>query len=443
MNFNKTHENNMHHSCVQEVTNFINEKLENQNVPVEFPEEVLNLSQRDFLEDDSHVRKDYRSLSCLTIDCDDTQDMDDACSLVKTKRGYQLGVHIADVASFVKLGSVLDETARFRGSSIYLTGKTIPMLPSLLSDDLCSLNANEDRRAVSAFIDLSQDGEVEGYRIERTLIRSALKGSYSEVNSLVGQTAAPSVQAKYEPVLEMITMMAKVAGILRIKRMKEGARFYNTATSKIVLEDGRIKLTRNERGVAEKTIEEFMVVFNTIIAEYLDEHNLPSIYRYQDREGVLAGYKESSRKHASLGLDRYVHASSPIRRLADLRTMQCLSDHLEGISNEELHCRYDDVMANDSIIAEKRFRRARELQISCVKFCQKVYFNSHADEFFKGRIVGLDYRGWPLIEIPELGVRVKANKNIVKYQGGTVAFKVSPSSQKNELFAAAVHRVAA
>lgn len=187
-----------------------------------FPFSLRNLKQSDFV-DSGCKRVDLRSLPCLTIDCQSSKDLDDAVSLSLEDGIYHLGVHIADVAEYVRFGSQIDMEAMKRGTSIYLPDRTINMLPPILSEDLCSLNPDSDRKTLSFLLDINAEGQVISFRMAKSLIRSRVKGVYSEVDAILDGYASDLIRNKYLSVCGMLRRMSELAEILRRKRIEIGA----------------------------------------------------------------------------------------------------------------------------------------------------------------------------------------------------------------------------
>lgn len=427
-------------SSAEQLREFTDKQLRDNGVPVEFPDQIGRLREGDFATDDSSNRVDLRNLTCITIDCDDTQDMDDACSLEETPSGFRLGIHIADVASYVTPGSPLDDEAMNRGTSIYLPDRTIPMLPSVLSNNLCSLNPNEDRRAISVLIDLDCAGDVKGYAICKSLIRSSLKGSYSEANDVLDGSASPTIAQKYSLVAPMLRNMAVLAGSLRIQRIKRGADVCDDGRPKIIIDSDSIELERVGRGIAEKAIEEFMVLCNRLVGDYLELNGLPGIYRTQARQGDLAEYEPAAKRHASLGISGYVHFTSPIRRMPDLKIHQCLTMHLEGASPDEIMAVLGESIGEDSEVAVKRSRRAKNIEHACRKLCYSLYFEDHPGCSYTGRVVGADRSGNALLEVDDLRISVLAPRGRKLIEGYAYSFMVSVRGLKRVTQAYAVRR---
>ena len=191
-------------SCAQAI-------LSTHGAPEEFPAEALReakkISEGGVQEFSLNNREDLRGLPIFTIDSAESKDLDDAVSVSRTEKGYLLGVHIADVSHYVKANSELDKEAMRRGTSIYYADKVIPMLPKELSNGICSLNPDEDRLALTAFTELDKEGNILGYRFCKSVIRSRVKGVYSEINAILAGTADSSLAEKYSAVAEELPLM--------------------------------------------------------------------------------------------------------------------------------------------------------------------------------------------------------------------------------------------
>ena len=188
----------------------------------EFPPEVLKeakkIEEGGIQEFNFNNREDFRSLPVFTIDSSESKDLDDAVSVQKTDKGYVLGVHIADVSHYVKGNSETDKEALRRGTSIYYADKVIPMLPKELSNGICSLNPDENRLTLSAVIDLSETGEIISYRFCKSVIKSRVKGVYSEINSILDGSAENEILEKYSEVINEIPVMNELSDLLLKKR---------------------------------------------------------------------------------------------------------------------------------------------------------------------------------------------------------------------------------
>ncbi len=323
-------------------------------------------------------RTDRREQVIFTIDGEGAKDLDDAISLRKLASGvFQLGVHIADVSHYVRERTALDRAAMSRGTSVYFTDKVVPMLPEAISNGICSLNAEEDKYTLSAVINISGDGELISVRLEPSVIRSRVRGVYSEVNGIFEGTASPQIKKKYKAVLPMLHKMRELYEILKARSRARGALELDLpeATVELGALGEPVDIVRRERGVAEMMIEEFMLAANEAVARLLSEKGIPCVYRIHEpppeeklaefltyaknlglditglssrgvspadfsrllreaeEKGIFAPvsytmlrsmskarYSEERHAHFGLGRAYYCHFTSPIRRLSDLAT---------------------------------------------------------------------------------------------------------------------------
>lgn len=408
------------------VARFTNDQLAHQSVPEAFLAPFT-------LSEESGKRLDLRDRRCFTIDCDDTKDMDDAISLERTQDGYLLGVYIADVSAYITPGSPMDQEALYRGTSLYLPDRTIPMLPEVLSNGLCSLNPGEDRKVVAIQMHLDHEANVLKYQIGKAWIRSWIKGSYSEVNQILTGTASVRLMDKYAAILDDLKGLAAVTRILRGRRIANGASVSKNDVTKVVFTSKGLDLRVVKHGVAEELIEEAMVLANQTVADYFAEHDIPAPYRIQEVKKTMASYNISISRHAELGLKRYLHFTSPIRRVADLKAHQMLTAYLNGASSEELHERYDGEMAEAAEIATKRSRRANAIQLACTRFCYGQYFLEQP-KVYRGHVTGYDRQNHPIINIDPVQVRALGAAAIRTYVGQAVKMLVGMDS-KNRLVA--------
>lgn len=353
-----------------------------------------------------------RSEVIFTIDGIGAKDLDDAVSLRRMKGGFwQLGVHIADVSHYVRERTHLDRAAMARGTSVYFTDKVVPMLPPSLSNGACSLNPGEEKYTLSAIIDLTPQGEIRGVRIEPSIIKSRVRGVYSEVNEIFSGTAAAQIKAKYRSVIPSLMRMRELYLVLKEKSEKRGALELESAEAEIVLgEDGMpIDIVKRERGDAEKLIEQFMITANEAVAKYLSDKEIPCVYRIHENpppekladflnyvhnlgfdtrsisfenstpkdfssllseaqeRGLIrpvsytmlrsmskARYSELRKDHFGLGLKYYCHFTSPIRRLSDLATHRIIHSVLLNQKRREPYAKYAKRAAAAATDAELR-----------------------------------------------------------------------------------------
>ncbi len=254
-------------------------------IPEDFSEKVLNQAQRvaaAVSEGDCAGRRDLRSLYMVTIDGEDAKDLDDAVSLTAENGVWRLGVHIADVANYVQENSALDWAAKERGTSVYLADRVIPMLPRTLSNGICSLNAGEDRLALSCLMDIDEKGNIGSYEIVESVICVNRRMSYSEVQKVLdGDETAREGCMEAVPMLEE---MARLSQALRKKRRERGAVDFDFPESKIRLdaEGNPVEIVPYERNDATKLIENFMLAANETVAQHFYWLELPFLYRVHD-----------------------------------------------------------------------------------------------------------------------------------------------------------------
>ncbi len=349
------------------------------DIITEFTPDQLEQAERVAAEPISYEgREDLTGDVIFTIDGEGAKDLDDAISLRRLpKGGWRLGVHIADVSHYVTERTALDRCVMQRGTSVYFTDKVVPMLPTSLSNGACSLNADEDKYAISAFITLDPDGNISGLKLTPSVIRSRVRGVYSEVNQLLSGKSTPVIKKKYTSVLPTLIKMRELYEILVKKSDARGYIDFDADEAVITLaEDGSpIGIERRERGISERIIEQFMLTANEAVATYLHDRAIPCVYRIHEpplpdhfegflsyleslgfdirrlkkheptsadladilsiaeKKGLLepvsytmlramskAKYSEERVAHFGLGIESYCHFTSPIRRLSDLAT---------------------------------------------------------------------------------------------------------------------------
>ena len=394
-------------------------------------------------------REDLRNWPIFTIDGEDAKDLDDAVSLKKTAGGWLLGVHIADVSYYVVPGTPLDKEALARGTSVYFADRVIPMLPAQLSNEACSLNAGEDKRAFSALITLDENGTVTDCRLTKSVICSCVRGVYSEVNALFDGTASQAVIEKYRPVVEQLTAMRGLVAHMREVAARRGVMQLASVESRIALnEKGEaVAIVPRAAGEAEGLIEQLMITANTAVAALARREKLPFVYRIHETpnterlgqlfdlarakslpvplsaEGVSqqqlqtlltaagetpyvrlisdlllrcmakARYDAEPVGHYGLALADYCHFTSPIRRYPDLMIHRILSRWLRGDTPEQLHRRLDGVVrevAWQSSVEEQRAMMAERACESCYK---AEYMRRFLGEEFPGMIVSVTGTG--------------------------------------------------
>jgi len=256
-------------------------------LPEEFPAPVIASSEKISLhisEEEYSKRRDLRDMPMVTIDGEDAKDLDDAVTLEVLSNGnYYLGVHIADVGYYVQEGSVLDKEALARGTSVYLVDRVIPMLPPRLSNGICSLNAGEDRLAMSCFMEINDKGEVVDHQITQSVIRVKERMTYTNVQ-LILEEKTPELMERYVSFIDIFQKMKELCLILQKKRLRRGAIDFNFPESKVVLDErGKpLKIIKRARNIAEMIIEEFMIAANETVSGHYNWLETPFLYRIHE-----------------------------------------------------------------------------------------------------------------------------------------------------------------
>lgn len=394
-------------------------------IPIEFTPKLAQATAADLDIEVCPNRRDLRDTLCFTIDGEDTQDIDDAVGLRCTDDGYELSVHIADVAMYVGFDSELDAIALERGTSIYLPHQTIPMLPAVLSDNLCSLQPGQDRNALSLIISLDKQGEVKDYELTKSLIRSRVKGTYEEVNALLEGRGDLSAKAKYADVIDTLIAMREVAEKLHTARTQK--RIYRThyREPQFRIDGWEIELASKQTDAAEVIIEEFMILANRLVAEYCKKNRLPIIYRTQEEIGDTAIYELAAHHHAELDLEHYAHFTSPIRRLADLKLHQILTAHLLGIESETLWQDYGEHLQYAAQRATRCENRFEQIARSCKAFCIGAFLAPLQSNEFAATVVGHDQRDHPLFLLDNYQLCITGKTGLLAYEGQHVILKLA------------------
>ena len=264
------------------------------HLPHRFPDEVLEEAQDALAiisSREQHRRRDFRSLPIVTIDGETARDFDDAVYVRTLGNGnFELQVHIADVAHYVTPGSTLDREARLRGTSVYFPDRAVPMLPLELSTDICSLRPQVDRLVQSCIMEIDHRGEVVGYEVCEGVIRSAERMTYTAVNAVLEGDAA--VRQRYAPLVQGFELMRDLALILNGKRERRGSIDFDLPEPMIEFDEfGLMKsITRSERNIAHRLIEEFMLAANESVAQYLESKRIASIYRIHEKPDAKRVY---------------------------------------------------------------------------------------------------------------------------------------------------------
>lgn len=427
------------------------------DLPMEFPAKVLKQAEtvsNEVSEADMAGRMDLRSWQTVTIDGEDAKDLDDAITITKEGDKYQLGVHIADVTNYVQEHSALDVEALNRGTSVYLVDRVIPMLPHKLSNGICSLNAGENRLALSCIMTIDEKGNVVDHTIAETVIKVDRRMSYNSVKKILEENDEAE-RAEYEELVPMFELMQELAGILRKKRMKRGSIDFDFPETKILLDaNGKpVEIMPYDRNVATKIIEDFMLIANETVAQDYFWQELPFVYRTHDNpdsekiqklatfinnfgysihigqdeihpkelqkllmkiegtpEEVLisrltlrsmkqAKYTTVSTGHFGLATHYYCHFTSPIRRYPDLQIHRIIKDNLRGRMNEKKILHYEKILDEVASRSSKLERRADEAERETDKLKKVEYMSEHIGEIFEGVISGVTEWGF-YVELP-------------------------------------------
>ena len=428
--------------------------LYGRDVRQEFPPEVLKEAEAydnaviDPVE--AAKRMDLRGIPIFTIDSAETKDIDDAISLMRLNDGgFELGVHIADVSHYVRPDTALDKEAFERATSIYYADKVIPMLPTQLSNGICSLNEGEDRLAFSCLMDLDEKGNVRRYNFVKTVICSRVKGVYKEINQLLEESADDALKSKYSAVLAQLPVMKELYEKRLVLRKERGGMDIGTEEAKLVLDEkGRcVDIVKRERGVSECMIEEFMLLANQCAANAGRVHKVPFVYRVHEapdaermeklsatllacglnakfknpiptqlelsalldetrdtpiqipvHTGILrsmqkALYAPQPLGHYGLVLADYAHFTSPIRRYPDLAIHRILTDMLTGEPQTRLVKDYNEFAAHASEQSSRKEVDAVRIERDVEDLYKAEYMHGHLGEVYEGTIAGVTPRG--------------------------------------------------
>ncbi len=436
-------------------------------------------------EEDWKGRLDLRDTQILTIDGPDAKDFDDAISLSRESSvRYRLGIHIADVSHYVQEGTPLDAEAQERATSVYLPDRVLPMLPHSLSDGLCSLREGVPRLALSAFLDYNLEGKLLGTEFASTLIQSARRGTYEEIQQVLDGTAAPAVRSKYDKLRPMLEDMLRLSRLIRAGRRDQGSMDFDLPEVRAIMgPDGLVQDVRKlEHLETHRLIEDFMVAANEAVATYLTQKGIPALYRIHEppqpsdfedltaflkayrvpfkpselgtplglsallesvkgkplaplitmlalRSMKLAVYSTRNLGHFGLALRSYCHFTSPIRRYPDLVVHRAMKKSFQARDAASKTSTYDRLAAHCS----ERERAAEKAEREGQKVMQLRFMQDKVGKEYSGPVrhmtaygvyVELEPYGLegfiPLENIAEEGLRYDPESLTLKGNRGTV-----------------------
>ena len=388
-------------------------------------------------------RLDLRDALIITVDGEDTRDIDDAISIEKKDGKYFLGVHIADVSSYVMRGSLLDGEAFQRGTSVYFPDRVLPMLPPALSNGICSLNEGVERLTLSCLMTVDQNGRVLQKRIAPSVIVSKHRMTYTDVTKIY-ENDARTVE-KYPDLVDFVNTAIELTNILKTAREKRGGVALDIKEAKILYEDGKISIPDYDRSVSHEMIEQFMVLANESVATIMTEMGMPFVYRIHEqpspekadefktflreigihakfdpenvtpadysalleslegspvyslvnrimlRSMMKARYAPENKGHFGLASDCYCHFTSPIRRYPDLCIHRIIKDALTD--KESARKRHERFVSEASIRSSACEKNAQEAERDVDALYIVKYMNDKIGEEYDATISGITAYG--------------------------------------------------
>ena len=396
-------------------------------------------------EKDLRDRTDFRPVVTVTIDGEHARDFDDAITLEQLTNGhYWLGVHIADVAHYVQEGSTLDEEAYDRGTSVYFPDRAVHMFPSELSTGLCSLNPHVDRLVQSCLMEVDRKGTVVRYELHDGVIHSNARMTYTEVNAILTDRDPETIE-RYKELVPLFETMHELFEILNKRRHRRGSIDFDLKQPEVVLDDaGMVEaIIAAERNVAHRLIEEFMLLANETVAQHLDDHEVPTLYRIHEHPDPLkveefeefvttlgyslgappndvkprhfqklvekmrgtpeekpiaflmlrtmqkARYDPQNLGHFGLAAKSYTHFTSPIRRYPDLIVHRTLREARHGVMNEDRKDELVDDLPEIARHTSERERRADDAERELVQWKKVRFMADKVGDEFDGYITGV------------------------------------------------------
>ncbi|MFA5911127.1 MAG: ribonuclease R [Vicinamibacterales bacterium] len=422
--------------------------LRKHNIPDEHGAEAVAEAKRiggAVRDKDLAGRTDFRDRTVVTIDGEHARDFDDAISIERLPNGhYWLGVHIADVAHYVRDGSALDGEAYQRSTSVYFPERAIHMFPSELSTGLCSLNPHVDRLVQSCLMEVTGNGEVVRHEMHDGIIRSDARMTYTAVNAILTDRD-PAVIAKYQPLVPMFELMRGLFEILNGRRRRRGSVDFDLPEAQVVLdEDGFIAdIIASERNVAHRLIEEFMLLANETVAGHLESHGMPALFRIHEKPDPLkvlqfeefvsafgfslgaseghvtpmhfqklvdkirgnpaerpiaflmlrtmqkARYDPANVGHFGLAAETYTHFTSPIRRYPDLVVHRLLRELRHTKVNDERRAELEEDLPEVGRHTSEMEKRAAEAEREILQWKKVRFMADKVGDVFDGYITGV------------------------------------------------------
>ena len=422
--------------------------LRKYGIVADHPEEAIEEARRlgtAVKERDLRARTDFRNELTVTIDGEHARDFDDAITLERLPNGnYWLGVHIADVAHYVPEGSALDEAAYERATSVYFPERAVHMFPAELATGLCSLNPNVDRLVQSCLMEIDRKGTVVRYELHDGVIHSDARMTYTDVNAILTEPDPEAVE-RHQTLVPLFERMRELFDTLNKRRRRRGSIDFDLKEPELILDDqGMVEaITALERNVAHRIIEEFMLVANETVAQHLQDHNAPSLFRVHEEPDPLkvdefedfittlgytlnapsdavkprhfqrlvekmhgtpeekpivflmlrtmqkARYDPQNLGHFGLAADSYTHFTSPIRRYPDLVVHRTLREARHGALAEERREELEEDLPETARHTSERERRADDAERELVQWKKVRFMADKVGDEFDGYITGV------------------------------------------------------
>lgn len=427
--------------------------IDANDIPNEFSDECIELSKKisskEISKADINCRTDLRDQNIFTIDGEDAKDLDDAISIKRTDTGWELGVHIADVSYYICQYTPVEREAFLRGTSVYFADRVIPMLHETISNGVCSLNSGQDKLTFSVIMQIDKSGNLISYKFLKTIINSKVRGVYSEINSILNETANESILKKYGQVIDSILEAKQLSYIIgKLAKARGVIDIYNGESRFKLNEDGVCTdIFPAVHGESENIIENFMIMANHAAANYARESGIPFIYRIHEepdleklrilaklsgtlglkankiRQSIkpldfcnlleqakgLASYRIVSMQvlrtmakarydhrplgHFGLSLKDYTHFTSPIRRYSDMCIHRILGDLIQGKPIDKIIRKYEDFVQTSAKQASMCEIRAMKAEREAEKYYMAEFMSQHIDEEYIGTVSGATTRG--------------------------------------------------